>query len=65
MKLLAWILTGIAIYLIVVFIVCLIGHYTIGSERIIYHIGGFAIAYVSFRCARWIIDKITKKHEQV
>lgn len=63
MKWLAGVLTGIAIYLIVVFIVCLIGYCTIGSERIIYHIGGFAIAYASLRCARWIIGKITDKHE--
>lgn len=65
MKLLAWILVTFALLVITTFVIVLIGRFTIGYERIYYWIGTFAAAWVYQRCARWIIDKLTDKHEQI
>lgn len=59
----AWCLVWLAMMAIVLVIIALIGYFTIGSERIIYHIGCGAIGFFTAMLAHWIIDKITDKHE--
>jgi len=65
MKWLVWFLLAHVIAVIACAIIALIGYFTIGHERIYLFIGGFTIGICCSRCAWWIINKITDKHEQV
>jgi len=63
MKRLACGLIALAIMAIIFFLIAFFGHSTIGCKEILSHIGGCAIGIWSARCAWWIIDKITDRHE--
>jgi len=64
MKRLAYFLLAIAIAALAWCVIALIGYFTKMPELILSLIAGGAIGIWSVRCAHWIIDKITDKHER-
>lgn len=52
-----WFLLASVICIVVMFLLSIIGDFTIGFERIVYHIGVFSIGIVSERIARWILER--------